>query len=118
MEFSKNVEFKGSLGFYSLIDLSVRMQLNAIGLVVVVFLMNLIQSVGFDFVTAGCLILLNDNANSRSALKQPLVRKNPLVTFSEKTIQEWFSLHESRHTLVIAGIKLATNNAHCKSSCI
>ena len=60
------------------------MQLNAIGLLGVLFLINLIQSVGFDFVTATCLVLLSDNETSRTALVPPLVRKNPLVSFNDK----------------------------------
>ena len=66
------------------------MQLNAIGLVGVLVLINLIQCVGFDFVTAACLVFLNDNTNRRSVLKQPLVRKNPLVTFNEKQFKKDF----------------------------
>ena len=41
------------------------MQLNAIGLVGILFLINLVQSVGFNFLTATCLVLLSDNETAR-----------------------------------------------------
>ena len=66
------------------------MQLNAIGLVGVLVLINLIQFVGFDFVTGTCLVLLSDNETCRSALAPPLVRKNPLVTFNDKQFKKDF----------------------------
>ena len=66
------------------------MQLNAIGLVGILFLINLVQSVGFNFLTATCLVLLSDNETARGALAPPLIRKNPLFTFNDKQFKKDF----------------------------
>ena len=63
------------------------MQLNVLGLVGILVVMNLIQSVGLDVFTACCLVLLCDR---KKELQPLLVRKNPMVTFSDTQFKKDF----------------------------
>ena len=76
--------------YYTSIKITVaKMQLNVLGLVGILVVMNLIQSVGLDVFTACCLVLLC----ARKKELQPLlglVRKNPMVTFSDTQFKKDF----------------------------
>ena len=64
------------------------MQLNPVGLVGFFILLNLIQLVGFDFFSGCCFIVLNGNARGDSGPR--LLRKNPLITFTDRQFKKDF----------------------------
>ena len=74
-----------------------KMQLNAIGLVGILFLLNLINSVGLDNFTATCLVLLCDSSKRRDAVRPRLSRKNPLLTHTDK--QFWSEFRFAKHDI-------------------
>ena len=71
------------------------MQLNAVGLVGFLIVLNLINSVGFDFFFGTCLVVLNNNEITRCASAPRLIRKNPLVTHTDKEFKKDFRFSKS-----------------------